>query len=129
MPVRETTSSAYIVKREWQDCPIDPSWITSGDPAATMWPIANDGAVCAGYWRCTTGAFTWRYAVDETIVFLSGVAIIDGQRYAAGSTLSFARGTTAEWIVIEPVTKMYVIQKPKSVARRVFGRLSRAVFA
>jgi uncharacterized cupin superfamily protein len=67
MPVRETTSSAYIVKREWQDCPIDPSWITSGDPAATMWPIANDGAVCAGYWRCATGAFTWRYAVDERL--------------------------------------------------------------
>ena len=114
---------------DWRDCPIDPSWITAGEPRAVISGIADGGAISAGFWLCTTGAFTWRYAVDETIVFLSGVAIIDGQRYAAGSTLSFARGTTADWVVIEAVTKMYVIQKPKSVARRVLGRLSRAVFA
>jgi uncharacterized cupin superfamily protein len=124
-----STRDTSWMMRDWQECAIDPAWITEGAPHALISHIANDGVISAGYWHCTQGAFTWRYAVDETIVFLSGIAVIDGQRHEAGSTASFARGTTAEWVVIEAVTKMYVIQKPKSVARRVFGRLSRAVFA
>lgn len=107
----------------WEDCPIDPSWITYGAPAAMISPIASDGTVSTGYWKCTEGGFVWRYDVDETIVLMSGVAIIDGIERSAGSTVQFARGTTAAWEVIEPVTKLYVIQTPMPWARRVVRKL------
>jgi uncharacterized protein len=112
----------------WEAAPIDPSWITGEPPVTEIAHIANDGTVCAGYWRCTPATFVWYYAVDETIVFLSGIAMIDGSRHEAGSTRTFARGTVAAWTVLETVTKMYVIQSRASFARRVVRKL-KSVFA
>jgi uncharacterized protein len=113
------------VNPDWRDAPINLGWIRAGFPVAMVLPIANDGCVSAGYWSCTQGEFVWHYDVDETIVFLSGRAMIDGRIVTAGGTRKFCRGTCAHWVVLEPVTKMFVISKPKSRMRRVLGRLKR----
>lgn len=107
----------------WTDAPIDPSWITGGKPITEISHIANDGTISTGYWRCSEGEFTWHYAVDETIALLEGVAHINGARYGKGDTLSFARGTTAQWRITAPVTKIYVIQTRMPIARRVVRKL------
>jgi uncharacterized protein len=116
------------VKREWQDCPIDPSWITCGKPVTEISHVANNGPLSVGYWRCSEGEFTWHYEVDETIVILKGVAHINGLRYTVGDSLEFLRGTSAKWQIEAPVTKLYVIQRKATLAHRVARRLVR-VFA
>jgi hypothetical protein len=112
----------------WEAAPIDPSWITGEPPVTEIAHIAHDGTLSVGYWRCTPATFVWHYGVDETITFVSGVALIDGTRCAAGSTRTFARGTVVAWTVLETVTKMYVIQSKMPIHRRVIRRL-RMVFA
>lgn len=110
---------------DWQAAPLTPSWVIKGNPVAMVCPIANDGRVSTGYWQCTPGEFWWHYDVDETIVFLSGAAIVNGGFMGPGSTRSFTRGTVATWHVLEAVTKMYVIERRKSLPRRILGRLKR----
>jgi uncharacterized protein len=110
---------------KWEDAPIDPSWVTSGKPVTEISPLANDGTLSVGYWRCSEGEFTWHYTVDETIVILKGVAHINGLRYTAGDTLQFLRGTSAKWQIKSPVTKLYVIQHKATLAYRVARRIAR----
>ena len=111
----------------WEPAPIDRSWIRAGEPQAMIHPIANDGCVSTGYWQCTKGEFLWHYAVDETIVFVNGCAMIDGRIFTAGGTRQFACGSKAHWVVLEPVTKLYVIKKPKSALRRILGAIKRRI--
>lgn len=109
--------------RIWESAPLNPTWIKGGTPLARISPIANDGVVSTGYWHCTEGCFLYHYAVDETIVLMEGLALIDGRLCDVGATRHFKRGTTALWHVIRPVTKMYVLEAPRSFWRRVVRRL------
>src|SRR5271156_4173815 len=113
----------------WQPAPLDPAWITGGAPVAMIRPIANAGRGATGFWQCTPGEFRWRYEVDETVVFLSGSALVNGGYMGPGSVRQFARGTVATWHVLDAVTKMYVIERPKSLPRRLLGTLKRRLFA
>lgn len=113
--------------RVWEAAPLDPSWIIDGAPMASLSHIASDGVVSTGYWRCTEGRFTYHYAVDETITLIDGLALIQGFYCGPGSTLHFERGSTAEWHVFEPVTKMYVIEAKRSILNRIARKL-RGIF-
>jgi uncharacterized cupin superfamily protein len=109
----------------WEPCPLeDTARVVSGHPYAEISHIAADGSVSAGYWRCTPGGFIWSYDEDETIVIMDGVANINGTTYSAGHSLRFARGSKARWDILETITKMYVIQKPVPIARRIVRKLA-----
>ncbi len=86
--------------------PIDPSWILSGDPRARCAVVSSsaDRGAWTVLWECTSGRFTWRYDIEETVHFLEGSVVIGGpgmpaRRYGAGDTIHFARGAVATWEV------------------------------
>lgn len=107
----------------WEPLPLDLSCSgISGMPLAEMAHLASDGTVTTGYWRCTPGRFTWHYDVNETIVLISGTAIIRGRLCSAGAVISFKRGSAAVWDVLDTVTKLYVIQKQMPLWRRILRR-------
>jgi len=86
---------------------------------------SRDGTLTAGTWRVAAGHFFWDYGVDEWIHIVEGAARIrdcagDAWRdVAAGSSVFFHKGARAEWIVVQPVLKKWVILDSKvGLARR-----------
>lgn len=119
--------------RRWKSCPIDPSWITEGTPRTYVSPLADsrDGSLSVGFWRCTAGRFTWRYSVDEDICILEGSALIRGtsgvwQHVRPGDSVTFPKGSTADWIVDDFVRKVYAIRMvPTPLLQRVTRKVHR----
>lgn len=105
---------------ELSAAPINPAWITSGNPVANAALLSEsaDGESSTVLWSCERGSFDWHYDFDETIYFLKGhVMLTDnggegGTRFAvAGNVVAFTKGEVVRWIVIEPVLKLAVCRK------------------
>jgi len=109
----------------WVDAPIEPSWITSGNPVARKAPhsAATDGGAATALWDCTSGEFRWYFGWDETVVIVDGeveVTFDDGktQMLRKGSICYFAAGTWAKWRVETYVRKIAFLRRkmPKPLA-------------
>jgi uncharacterized cupin superfamily protein len=98
---------------ELRPAPINPSFITEGNPVARTGSLAvgSDGWAFSVVWDCTAGKFNWIYDFDETCFFLEGSAIIDDgvngpRRICPGDVAFFPNGSTAAWHVEEYVKKV-----------------------
>jgi uncharacterized cupin superfamily protein len=94
-------------------CPIEPSWITEGNPVATSTTIwrSADGMSSTLVWQCTPGRFDWHYDLDETIHILEGSIVLECEtfgptRYGPGDVVYFKNGAHAKWIVETQVRKL-----------------------
>lgn len=103
---------------DWQDCPIDPSWILEGAPRARIVALASgaDGFATTALWDCTPGTFRWQFHWDETVHVMEGVVEVtmpDGGEHVlrAGSVAFFPGGSHAVWRVVEPVRKLAVCRR------------------
>jgi uncharacterized cupin superfamily protein len=112
-------------------CPIEPSWITEGNPVATsttLWRSA-DGMATTLVWQCTPGKFDWHYDIDETIHILEGSVVLECDsfgptRYGPGDVVYFKNGAHAKWHVVEQVRKIAFCRRAQPV---LFGLAFRAV--
>lgn len=97
--------------------PIDPSWVTEGDPRARVASLSRhtDGTAWTDLWDCTAGSFEWRYDVDETIHVVDGAAELtddSGRTWSlrAGDVVSFRAGSRVRWVIPEYVRKIAFCQ-------------------
>lgn len=92
----------------------DPGKVVSGDPVHTTWNIEDRGALCAGLWHSTSGAWAVDYAEWEYIRILDGHSVLtDAQGHEthlrAGDSWIIRPGFRGVWDVREPTLKEYVI--------------------
>ena len=118
--------------------PIEPSWITEGNPVA-QWHVLSrsaDGLASTMVWECSEGRFNWYYDFDETVLILEGSIVLESDgmpptRYTAGDVIFFKDGAHAKWHVEGRVRKLAFCRKTQPVlvgfALRVFSRLKRTL--
>ena len=127
------TSTADLVLN-----PIQPAWILEGQPVARIALLSSsaDGGASTYFWDCTAGKFNWYYSFDETFHILEGEVTLKGpsgtsQRVAAGDTIFFPVGSSAEWTVDKYVRKLAFCRVPLPSAliraRGIARRLKRLV--
>ena len=127
------TSSANFVTN-----PINSAWILDGNPVARAELLSSsaDGTASTYFWDCTAGRFNWFYSFDETFHILEGSVTLKypsgaSRRVAAGDTVFFPAGSSAEWTVDNYVRKLAFCRTPipryLSAAREVARRLKRVV--
>ena len=116
--------------------PIEPSWITEGNPVAqsSVLSTSADGLASTIVWQCSEGKFDWYYDFDETILILEGSIVLENDtmpptRYGAGDVVFFRDGAHAKWHVEGHVKKLAFCRKTQPVwlgfALRVVGKLKR----
>lgn len=114
--------------------PINPSWILSGEPTARCAVLSSsaDRGAWTVLWECTSGRFTWRYDIEETVHFLEGSVVIGGRgmparRYGPGDTVHFPRGAVATWEVEGVIRKVAFCRRapPRPLAHLL--RIARGV--
>jgi uncharacterized cupin superfamily protein len=108
------TSTADLVSN-----PIQPAWILEGEPVARIALLSSsaDGTASTYFWDCTAGKFNWFYSFDETFHLLEGEVTLkspsgNSQRVAAGDTVFFPMGSSAEWTVHKYVRKLAFCRAP-----------------
>lgn len=91
--------------------------LVSGDPRHRTWNLETlpDGALFAGIWESTPGAWRVDYEEWEFCSILEGVSILreDGEepvRLAAGDSFVLRPGFKGIWEVVETTRKLYVIR-------------------
>jgi uncharacterized protein len=118
--------------------PIQPAWILEGKPLARLELLSSsaDGTASTYIWDCTAGRFNWFYGFDETFHILEGSVTLKYpsgacHRVAAGDTVFFPMGSSAEWTVDNYVRKLAFCRTPVpaylTFARQVARTLKRAV--
>jgi uncharacterized cupin superfamily protein len=116
--------------------PITKEWVLSGKPEARNRKLAvsADRTSSILVWDCTAGSFNWYYDTDETIVVLSGEALITSQegverRITAGDVVFFPAGVSATWLVPNYIRKAAVFRQsipgPLAMFVRVWTRMLR----
>jgi len=116
--------------------PIEPSWVEAGDPHArcAILAVSPDRGAWTMLWECTSGRFTWRYDIEETVHFLAGSVLIGApgakaRRYGAGDTIHFPRGAVATWEVEGVIRKIAFCRRapsrPLALAIRIVRGLRR----
>jgi uncharacterized cupin superfamily protein len=116
--------------------PIQPEWILEGKPIArlTLLSSSADGTASTYFWDCTAGRFNWFYSFDETFHIVEGEVLLKGpngtsRRVAAGDTVFFPKGSSAEWTVDKYVRKLAFCRTPVPAyltrARGIARRLKR----
>jgi uncharacterized cupin superfamily protein len=116
--------------------PIPSSWILQGTPEAAkkQFVRTEDRNSYIVAWECTPGRFTWHYSEDETLVVLSGEALITNEngeerRLAPGDLAFFPSGTSATWHVTRRIRKVAVVRHtvplPLVFGLRVWNKLRR----
>ena len=101
--------------------PIEPSWITEGDPVArgTVVAQSEDKKVSSGLWSCEPGKFEWTFSWDEFVHVLEGEVEIteDGTdntiTLRPGDMAHFPLGMKTRWHVKQKVRKFFVIRTPE----------------
>ncbi len=116
--------------------PIEPSWITEGNPVA-QWHVLSrsaDGLASTMVWECSEGRFNWYYDFDETVLILEGSIVLESDgmpptRYTKGDVIFFKDGAHAKWHVEGRVRKLAFCRKTSPVwfgfALRVFLKLKK----
>lgn len=118
--------------------PIQPAWILEGKPFARLELLSSsaDGTASTYIWDCTAGRFNWFYSFDETFHILEGTVTLKYpsgacQRVAAGDTVFFPKGSSAEWTVESYVRKLAFCRTPVpaylTFARQVARSLKRVL--
>jgi|ERR1700733_2301101 uncharacterized cupin superfamily protein len=118
--------------------PINSAWILDGTPLARAELLSSsaDGTASTYFWDCTAGRFNWFYSFDETFHILEGSVTLKypsgvSRRVAAGDTVFFPAGSSAEWTVDNYVRKIAFCRTPipgyLNAARQVARRLKRAM--
>jgi uncharacterized cupin superfamily protein len=116
--------------------PIEPSWITEGNPVAQSHVLSRsaDGLASTMVWECSEGRFNWYYDFDETVLILEGSIVLESDgmpptRYTAGDVIFFKDGAHAKWHVEGRVRKLAFCRKTQPVwfgfALRVFLKLKK----
>ena len=118
--------------------PIEPSWITEGNPVA-QWHVLSrsaDGLASTMVWECSEGRFNWYYDFDETVLILEGSIVLESDgmpptRYTKGDVIFFKDGAHAKWHVEGRVRKLAFCRKTSPVwfgfALRVFLKLKKII--
>src|SRR3984885_11482640 len=118
--------------------PIQAAWILDGSPVARAELLSSsaDGTASTYFWDCTAGRFNWFYSFDETFHILEGSVTLKypsgvSRRVAAGDTVFFPAGSSAEWTVDNYVRKLAFCRTPLpsylTAARQLVRRLRRMV--
>lgn len=121
--------------------PLEPAgipedWILSGTPKSRSKSLvrSHDWTSNLIAWDCTAGRFKWHYAKDETIMVVSGEAIMideHGQerRLGAGDIGFFPAGTSCTWLVPDHIRKVAVVKesiwRPLGLAVKLWNTLLR----
>ncbi|MBS7545814.1 cupin domain-containing protein [Ancylobacter oerskovii] len=94
-----------------------PERLVAGTPIHRTWNFETlpDGALFAGVWESTPGAWRVEYEEWEFCSFLEGVSVLheDGKapvRLAAGDSFVLRPGFKGVWEVLETTRKLYVIR-------------------
>jgi uncharacterized protein len=101
-------------------CPIRAAWILEGTPVARnkVLSASQDGTASTVIWDCTAGRFNWFYSIDETVYVLEGAVRLkdaNGSRLvAAGDSIFFPAGSSAEWTVDTYIRKVAFLRQPLS---------------
>jgi uncharacterized cupin superfamily protein len=101
-------------------CPIRAAWILEGNPVARNKVVSasQDGTASTVIWDCTAGRFNWFYSIDETVYVLEGSVRLkdaNGSRLvAAGDSVFFPAGSSAEWTVDTYIRKLAFLRQPLS---------------
>ena len=111
--------------------PIEPSWITEGNPVA-QWCVLSksaDGLASTLVWECSEGKFDWYYDCDETILILEGSIVLENDamrptRYGVGDVIFFKHGAHAKWHVEGRVRKLAFCRTTQPL---LFGFALRAI--
>jgi uncharacterized protein len=118
--------------------PIEPSWITEGNPVA-QWHVLSrsaDGLASTMVWECSEGRFNWYYDFDETVLILEGSIVLESDgmaptRYTAGDVIFFKDGAHAKWHVEGRVRKLAFCRKTQPIwlgfALRLFLKLKKII--
>ena len=124
--------SAFDADLPLTSAPIEPSWITAGNPQARnrVLSTASDGSAWTMLWDCTPGSFRWHYSFDETIHFLEGDVRITGsdgvtRQFGPGDMVFFPAGAVADWQVVATVKKLAFCHTPAPWALRLPLKLLR----
>jgi uncharacterized cupin superfamily protein len=122
MPIQASGKSFVAASGErlcMRSTPINPEWITKGEPQARTaeHSRSHDDAALTAIWDCTAGEFRWFFGWDETVMILEGEVHIvaeDGaeRTLSAGDVAFFAAGTWAHWRVDTYVRKVAFLRKP-----------------
>ena len=126
----------HDARDDWQDAPIEPTWILAGAPRARSVVLARgrDDFAVTTLWDCTEGTFRWRFGWAETVHILDGrVEVTDeaGRLHVleTGAIAFFPAGSEAVWRVVGHVRKLAVCRRAFPVrfaeAVRRLGRLRR----
>ena len=115
----ESVVKLAVAKAALNPSPIYPKWILEGNPVARNKVLSSsaDGTASTLIWYCTAGRFNWFYDIDETIYVLEGGMVIKDhaggvRRLAAGDTIFFPAGSSAEWHVEDYVRKVAFCRAP-----------------
>jgi hypothetical protein len=116
-----TIQTAPANTEQLPEMPIEPSWITEGDPVArgTILTQSADKRVSSGLWSCQPGKFEWTFSWDEFIHVLEGDVEIreDGTDNSvtlrAGDMAHFPLGMKTHWHVKQAVRKFFVVRTPE----------------
>jgi len=104
---------AAAAATDLQPAPISPDWILSGAPETRSKELArsHDRTSYVMVWDCTAGRFNWHYSKDETLVVISGAAVLsyekgEERRIGPGDIVFFPAGTSCTWHVTEYIKKV-----------------------
>jgi uncharacterized cupin superfamily protein len=122
--------------------PLDPSgmpsdWILSGTPQTRSKNIvrSHDWTSNLVAWDCTAGRFKWHYTQDETIMVVSGEAIMinekgEERRLGPGDIGFFPAGTSCTWWVPDHIRKVAVVKEslwqPLGLGLKLWNNLMRS---
>jgi uncharacterized cupin superfamily protein len=118
--------------------PIPSDWILSGTPVATAKRLSRsrDWTSNLVVWECTAGRFNWHYNKDETLVVVSGSAVIkddDGKerRFGPGDVVYFPAGSSSEWRIDDRIRKVAIVREtlwwPFGMCLKIWNKLLRLV--
>jgi uncharacterized cupin superfamily protein len=100
-----------------EPAPIAPDWVLSGAPETRSKELArsHDRTSYVMVWDCTAGRFNWHYSKDETLVVISGAAVLSYEKgevrhIGPGDIVFFPAGTTCTWHVTEYIKKVAVLR-------------------
>jgi uncharacterized protein len=116
--------------------PIPQPWILGGKPEATAKRLARsrDWTTTLVVWECTAGRFSWHYNKDETLVVISGGAVItdkDGKerRFGPGDVVFFPSGSSCTWWINDRIRKVAIVREtlwwPFGLCLKVWAKVLR----
>jgi len=118
--------------------PISPDWILSGTPETRSKELArsHDRTSYVMVWECTAGRFNWHYNKDETLVVISGAAVLTYEkggerRIGPGDIVFFPAATSCTWDVPEYIRKVaflrHTMPRPLGFCVLAWNKLLRIV--